>query len=102
MNIKRDNQDVGLCVGVDRFYHKDDYEPPIGVKLILYTSGGIATVGVWSDDCIGWLPLPSRPVSSRENAPIINAMNLSEQAMIQHVREQFDKLRNQLRRLGRD
>lgn len=43
-----------------------EYPPPRGTKLLVLTAGGIATVGHWASDCIGWLPLPdSTPALKR-------------------------------------
>lgn len=36
--------------------------PPMGVKILLLTEGGVAVIGTWRDDggFIRWSPLPKR------------------------------------------
>lgn len=36
--------------------------PPRGCKLLLLTTGGVAVIGLWSDDggFVAWSPLPKR------------------------------------------
>jgi hypothetical protein len=47
----------------DRFLWPDEYVPPRGVKLLIYTSGGVSIVSDWSDESnhIAWRPLPRKP-----------------------------------------
>lgn len=37
--------------------------PPLGVKLLLMTSGGVAILGGWAEgsNLVAWSPLPRRP-----------------------------------------
>ena len=41
--------------------------PPIGVKLLLLTEGGVAVVGDWKDDggFIAWCPLPKKKITKQ-------------------------------------
>jgi hypothetical protein len=44
------------------FRFPDEEPPPRGVKLLIYTSGGVCIIGDWRDD-MGyeqWSPLPKR------------------------------------------
>lgn len=50
--------------GTHRFYLPEQFPPPRGVKLIVYTSGGVSIVSDWSDDSnhVAWYPLPKKPI----------------------------------------
>jgi hypothetical protein len=52
----------------DRFLWPDECPPPRGVKLLIYTSGGVSIVSDWSDESnhIAWRPLPRKPVRRGE------------------------------------
>lgn len=54
----------GYVAGGDEYLYpgKGDPLPPAGAKVIVLTSGGIASIGPWKTDgfCIGWAPLPKR------------------------------------------
>lgn len=41
------------------YMHPDDHPPPRGVKIALYTSGGIQTTGQWDDktNYVAWAHL---------------------------------------------
>lgn len=46
-----------------RYPHVGDPRPPGGAKVLLLTKGGVCVVGNWSDDVIGWAPLPRRDMT---------------------------------------
>ena len=47
--------------------HAGDLKPPENTKLLLLTTGGICTTGVWNNAwCLGWLPLPKRNMEKEE------------------------------------
>lgn len=52
----------------DSVYFRDPLvdPPPKGKKIGLLTKGGIYTVGLWDDDCIGWLEVPKIPYSIKQ------------------------------------
>ena len=37
--------------------------PPLGVRMLLFTSGGVAVTGSWESDSnlVAWAPYPKRP-----------------------------------------
>jgi hypothetical protein len=51
-----------LAGGQEFFYpHAGDPKAPENTKLLLLTTGGICTTGIWNNHwCLGWLPLPKR------------------------------------------
>ncbi len=54
-----------LAGGQEFYYpHAGDPKPPENTKLLLLTTGGICTTGVWNHNwCVGWLPLPKRNIT---------------------------------------
>jgi hypothetical protein len=38
-----------------------DHAPPLGVKVLLLSPGGVCVVGVWQDWAVAWAPLPKVP-----------------------------------------
>ena len=59
-----ENKLISAHSGVARYRFPDEEPPPLGCKLLLYTSGGTAVIGLWSDDSnfVAWSPLPPKPV----------------------------------------
>lgn len=40
--------------------------PPLGVQLIIATTGGTCTTGPWTDGCIAWTYKPRIPQSVKD------------------------------------
>jgi hypothetical protein len=38
-----------------------DDPPPLGVKMLLLTPGGVCVIGTWETWAIAWAPLPKVP-----------------------------------------
>lgn len=38
-----------------------DDQPPLGVKMLLLTPGGVCVIGAWETWAIAWAPLPKVP-----------------------------------------
>jgi len=38
-----------------------DDPPPLGVKMLLLTPGGVCVIGTWETWAIAWAPLPKLP-----------------------------------------
>jgi hypothetical protein len=38
-----------------------DDTPPLGVKMLLLTPGGVCVIGTWETWAIAWAPLPKVP-----------------------------------------
>lgn len=49
--------------GVARWRDPAAEPPPRGVKLLIYTSGGVTVIGDWSESSNyrAWSPMPSKP-----------------------------------------
>lgn len=39
----------------------EEQAPPLGVKMLLLTGGGVCVIGTWGDWAIAWAPLPKVP-----------------------------------------
>ena len=59
-----ENKLMPAMSGVTRFRFADEVPPPRGVKLLIYTTGGVSIVSDWSDESnhLAWAPLPHKPV----------------------------------------
>jgi hypothetical protein len=59
-----DSRNMPALSGTTRYRWPDESPPPRGVKLLIYTSGGVAIISDWSDDSnhTAWAPLPPKPV----------------------------------------
>lgn len=60
MNYKLNN-DRTAAVSTDVYWQPIDVNTPRGVKVLLLTNGGIATIGQYHPDAawiMGWSPLP--------------------------------------------
>jgi len=62
------NETRYLAGGQEFLYpHAGDPKPPENTKLLLLTTGGICTTGIWNSNwCIGWLPLPKRNIQKED------------------------------------
>lgn len=49
------------------YRHPVDFPPPRGVKMQLYTLGGICVIGVWDPlFAVAWAPLTKMPVELKD------------------------------------
>ena len=57
-----------LAGGAEYYYpNVGDPRPPMGVKVLLLTMGGVCIPGFWNDHwCLGWLPLPKRNMEKED------------------------------------
>lgn len=58
-----ENKVLGAASGEARYRTPQEEAPPLGVKLLVYTSGGVTVVSDWRDDSnfLAWAPLPKKP-----------------------------------------
>jgi hypothetical protein len=43
-----------------------DQAPPLGVKMLLLTPGGVCVIGTWADWALAWAPLPKVPAHIKQ------------------------------------
>jgi hypothetical protein len=66
-----DSKILPAASGAPGFRWPDEEQPPRGVKLIVYTSGGVSIISDWWDDSnhIAWSPMLAKPV--RRGEPVL-------------------------------
>jgi hypothetical protein len=52
-----------------RYPGAGDARPPGGAKVLLLTLGGVCVIGCWSEQSVGWAPLPKRDKEKERRLP---------------------------------